>query len=489
MKVENLIIVGGGTSAWMTAAYIYHNHPAIKITVIDKEIGNSIGVGEATLLSFIPFMEECGFNIGDWFSKIGTGYKSGILFTNWNKPGNDIWHPFSKGNRRVDKLFHVWDVWSLVQDLDFKTYCTGFYGSSVLHNTVDFNNIDSYAVHIDCGKLVLYTQEKLKDKINIIKSDVVDVSKKNDDTVDYLELKNGLRIQGDLYVDCTGFHSILRKSKNRINLEGRLFVNTAVVCQVPYEDRPQEFKPYAVCDAVDHGWIWKIGVHNRIGSGMVFNRNITDPDEAKEYFVRYWNHRIKKENVRAINWDPFYNTDPWAGNVVQIGLSAGFIEPLESTGIGLITMGITQLANALFEQWYSDNDVCNFNSQFITVLEDCVDFVSAHYANNEKQSEFWDYVRKTFQPSDRMLNYLDRFSNPNIKVPVDGKFNYMFGGTSWTLVLQQLGYEIAPRRIPYSQDHAREILVKNYIENEKHQHVWSRHHSLEIDRVYELNNL
>jgi tryptophan halogenase len=489
MKTEHLIIVGGGTSAWMTAAYIHHNHPAIKVTVVDKEVGNSIGVGEATLLSFIPFMEECGFEKDDWFTKISSGYKSGILFTNWKEPGNDIWHPFWKGNRRIDELFHLWDVWSLVQDLDFKTYATGSYGSSVLHNTVDFNNIDSYAVHVDCGKLVLYIQEKLKNKIDIIKSDVINVVKEDDDNVIALDLKDGRRIQGDLYVDCTGFHSILRKSKKRIDLEGRLFVNTAVVCQVPYQDRPNEFKPYAVCDAVDHGWIWKIGVHNRIGSGMVFNRNITDPEEAKEYFVKYWNHRIKKENVRAINWDPFYNQDPWVGNIVQIGLSAGFIEPLESTGIGLITMGATQLSNALFEQWYSKNDVKNFNQQVVTVFEDCVDFVNAHYADNKRDSKFWNYVRETFVPSDRMLHYLERLSNPYIKVPVDGKFNYMFGGTSWTLLLQQLGYEVAARKIPYSKDFARELIVKNYIRHEKHKHVWSRHHSSEIDRVFEESKL
>ncbi len=489
MKVENLTIVGGGTSAWMTAAYIHHNHPAIKVTVVDKEIGNSIGVGEATLLTFAPFMEECGFPTEDWFTKIDCGYKSGILFSNWREPGNDIWHPFFKGNRKISDHYHLWDLWSVVQDLDFKIYATGSYSSSVLHNTVDATSLYSYAFHIDCGKLVLYIQNQLKNKIKIIKSEVVNINKLDDDNVDSLKLKDGTIIKSDLYIDCTGFHSILRKSKNRINLEGRLFVNTAVVCQVPYEDRSNEFKPYAVCDATDHGWIWKIGVASRIGSGMVFNRNITDPDEAKDYFVRYWNNRIKKENVRAINWDPFYNTDPWSGNVVQIGLSNGFIEPLESTGIGLITVGITQLSNVLMEQWYSENDINNFNSQMNTLFEDCVDFVSMHYANNNRISKFWNYVKDTFIPSKRMLHYVERLTNPDIKVPVDGKHNYMFGGSSWSMVLQQLGYEITPRNIHYSKEYAREVMVKNYIEHEKNKHIWSRHHSSEIDRIIEFHKL
>jgi tryptophan halogenase len=489
MKVETITIVGGGTSAWMAAAYLYKNHPAINITVVDKEVGNSIGVGEATLLSFQPFMEECGFPIEDWFTEIDSGYKSGIIFSNWREPGNDIWHPFFKGNRKIDEHFHLWDIWSLAQELDFKTYATGAYSCSIFHNSFDAQSSHSYASHVDCGKLVLYLQKKLQDKIKIIKSDVVNVVKVNDDTVDFLELKNGSKIKSDLYIDCTGFHSVLRKSKKRIDLQDRLFVNTAVVCQVPYKDRPNEFKPYAVCDAVDHGWIWKIGVSSRIGSGMVFNRNITDIDEAKEYFVNYWDNRIKKENVRAINWDPFYNEDPWVGNVMQIGLSGGFIEPLESTGIGLITVGITQLSNALFEQWYSENDVNNVNSQMRTLYEDCVDFVSMHYANNLRTSKFWNYVRDTFKPSNRMLHYLERLTNPNIKVPVDSKYNYMFGGSSWAMVLQQLGYEITPRNINYPKEFATRLLVENFIEHEKHRHVWSRHHSSEIDRLIDLKKI
>lgn len=488
MKVKTVTVVGGGTSAWMAAAYLYHNHPAIDITVVDKEVGNSIGVGEATLLSFAPFMQECGFPIRDWFPQIDAGYKSGILFTNWREHDHSIWHPFFKGNRKIDDLFHLWDIWSLNQDLDFKTYATGEYSNSVIHNHCD-PQTSSYAYHINCGKLVLYIQRQLQDKIKIIKSEVVDVMQTKKNHVDHIELKDGSKIHSDLYVDCTGFHSILRTSANRVDLSDRLFVNTAVVCQVPYENRPAEFKPYAECEAVDHGWIWKIGVKDRIGSGMVFNRNITDIDTAKQYFVNHWRDRIKLENVRAIDWDPFYNRDQWTGNVVQIGLSAGFIEPLESTGVGLITGGITQLSNALFEQWYSENDVNNFNSQMITLFEDCVDFVSMHYANNPRTSEFWQHVKQVFIPSQRMLHYIDRLQDAANKVPVDSKYNYMFGGSSWSMCLQQLGYSVVERDIPYTKEHARRLLASNYIEYEKNKHVWSRHHSSEVDRIHEIYNI
>lgn len=489
MNVSSITIVGGGTSGWLTAAYLYKNQPDIKITVIDKEIGTPIGVGEATLLSFKPFMEECGFKIEDWFVALDAGYKSGILFSNWREAGNDIWHPFYKGNRKLFNNVNAWDSWSCNQHLDFKKYALSCYDLSIEHNALDANAIDNYAFHVDCGKLVVFLQEKLKDKINIIRSDVMQVNYKDDDTIESLELKNKELIYSDLYIDCTGFKNVLRKPKHRIDLSDRLFVNTAVACPIPYQDRAAEFKPYAECEAVDHGWIWKIGVASRIGSGMVFNRNITDIEEAKEYFVSHWHNRIKKENVRVIHWDPFYNEDQWAGNVVTIGLSAGFIEPLESTGIGLITYAIGQLNSAIYERHFSDIDRTNFNLQMKILFEDCVDFVSMHYANNNRSSKFWDWANKKFQPSVRMIHFINELNNPNITVPNAGKYNYMFGGSNWSLMLIQLGYTLASRVLPIPSEAAGELLVKSYIEHEKNRHIWSRPHRGEVDRITELSKL
>lgn len=489
MKVNSITIVGGGTSAWMCAAYFLKNNPEIKITVVDKEVGNPIGVGEATLLSFRPFLEECGIPIEEWITPLDAGYKSGIIFSNWRTQGDNIWHPFYKGNRVIGER-RLWDLWSQNQDLDFKTYCLGFYSSTVLHNTVDASSLDSFGYHVDCGKLVVFLQEKLKNKIDIILSDVVNVVYKDEDVIDFLELKNGSRVSSDFYIDCTGFKNILRKPKHRVELRDRLFVDTAVACPVPYQDRENEFRSYAECEAVDHGWIWKIGVNTRIGSGMVFNRDITDIEEAKEYFVNHWNNRIKKENVRVIDWTPFYNKDMWAGNVAQIGLSAGFIEPLESTGIGLITYGIANLSIILKEKYYTSKDVEYFNNGMTLVFDDCVDFVSAHYVNSQRNSKFWTWATNRFKPSDRMLHQLDEMLDPTISVPHVVREQYMFGGSNWSLLLIQLGFQLAERTFHgLPKEISREVIVRNYIENEKNRHIWSRPHAAEIDRINEVNRL
>lgn len=488
MKVDSIVIVGGGTSGWLTAAYLCNNHPGLSITVIDKEVGTPVGVGEGTLLQIGAFLSECGFEFSEWFPAVDATYKSAILFANWQSQGKDIWHPFYKGNIVVDDETNLYDVWSQVQELDFKKIAMAYYESSVLYNSVDANNLSNYGYHIDCSKLVYFIQQKLKNKVKLIKSEVIDIVY-TDENISNLKLKNNELISADLFVDCTGFKSLLKKTKKRVNLEGRLFCNTAIAGHIPYNDRNTELRPYVISEAVDHGWIWNIPVTSRIGSGLVFNRNITDIEEAKDYFVEYWDNRISKEDCKVIDWTPFYNEDMWSGNTVCIGLSAGFIEPLESTGIALITSGVTQLSNAIRTQYYTKDDVDFFNLQMKIMFEDCVDFVSMHYANNNRDTKFWSYVKNTWTPSKKMSHYLNKLADSSVQIPSAGKFHSVFDGINWSIWLIQMGFLVAPRKTKYTEQEAENIVIDNYLKNEKYRYVWSRHHATEVDRLREYFNI
>ena len=482
MKVDSVTIIGGGTSGWLTAAYLSNNHPDISITVVDKEIGTPVGVGEGTLLQLGDFLKECGFEFSEWFTAIDATYKSSILFANWQRAGTDIWHPFYKGNRVIDHNTNLFDIWSQVQDFDFKKIAMAYYESSVIHNSVDANNLHHYAYHVDCSKLVYFIQQKLKDKVRLIRSEVVEVLY-DLERISCLKLQNEGTVYADLFVDCTGFKGLLKKTNKRINLEGRLFCNTAIAGHIPYRDRNNELHPYVISEAVDHGWVWNIPVSTRIGSGLVFNRNITDIEEAKNYFVNYWDNRIEKENCKVIDWTPFYNEDMWSDNIISIGLSAGFIEPLESTGIALITSGVTQLSHAIRTQFYNEDDINFFNLQMKILFEDCVDFVSMHYANNDRDTKFWTFVKNTWSQSEKMTHYLDKLTDPCVKIPNAGKFHAVFDSINWSVWLIQMGFPVAPRQTKFDLASAELILTDNYIKNEKYRHVWSRHHASEIDRL------
>lgn len=484
MQIKNITIVGGGTAGWLTAAFISHNIPQLEITVIDKSIGDSVGVGEGTLLSLGPFLSECGFEFSEWFFNIDATYKSAIMFKNWLAEGKDIWHPFNKANTKFDEKFRLQDLWSQNQDLDYKIYASGFYETSVKYNSVDLENMDSYAFHVDCGKLVNFIQTKLKNKIKFIKSDVTDIIYNDDNTIKNLKLINGEIIKSDLYVDCTGWKGLLRVPEKKVNLTDRLFCNTAVAGHIPYEDRNSELKPYVISEAVDHGWVWNIPVHSRIGSGLVFNRDVTTIDEAKNYFCKYWNNRITPDKLKVLDWTPYYIEDMWQGNVVKIGLSAGFIEPLESTGVALITFGAAQLNNALQSQFVSKDNTDYFNLQMKIVFEDCVDFVSMHYHKNQRNTKFWNWVNSKSVISNKMQHYLDLLKDPRSVIPVGGQYNSVFVGANWSSWLIQMGYSVAERLTGRSGEEARELIIDHYNKREKFRYLGSRQHYAEIDRIH-----
>lgn len=439
-RVDHVAIVGGGTSAWLTAAFLSHKIPHLRITIIDKEVGNPVGVGEGTLLSFDNVMRNAGFEFKEWFKEIDATAKSGILFPGWGKNREAVWHPFMFAEFPEQETT-LYNMWSKHQEYDFREYATSYYDVSLRDDKVDVTALDGYAFHIDAGKLVTYIQKKLEDRLQVlsIKSDVIDVIR-DADTHDVVKLilKNGQEINADLYVDCTGFKAILNHKPERVNLEGRLFCDTAVAGHVPYEDIEKERHPYVISEQVEHGWVWNIPVQTRIGSGMVFNRSMTDPEDAKEFFVNYWNGRVKKENLKVIDWTPYYNKNIWHENVCAIGLSAGFIEPLESTGIALIIAGIEQLAFAIEPRGYTEIHKNYYNLVMAGYFEDAIDFVSMHYENVERDEPFWKWVKETWVKSDRQKHFEEQMARSDVKQLVPG-FGYMFCASNWICWFAQLG--------------------------------------------------
>ena len=222
-SINSIAIVGGGTSGWSAAAYITNNLPNCKVTVIDKEISTPIGVGEATILSFKPFMEACGFDYWDWLNNIDATSKAGILYPDWIKEGNKVWHPFNTSATVVDGL-RQYEMWTHNRDLEFKRYAITSYDSAVIHNTVE---VDPGAFHIDCIKYVGYIKHRIQNRfIDHIPSSVKEVIR-DGKKVTGLILENDQQIKADLYIDCTGFLNLLTESPVKNNLYGRLFCNTA----------------------------------------------------------------------------------------------------------------------------------------------------------------------------------------------------------------------------------------------------------------------
>lgn len=434
--IKSIAIVGGGTSGWSAAAYITNNLPHCKVTVIDKEISTPIGVGEATILSFKPFMDACGFDYWDWLNNIDTTSKAGILYPDWVRKGNTVWHPFRTSAYVVDGL-RQYEMWTHNKDLDFKRYAITSYDSAVTNNSVE---PDPGAYHIDCIKYIKYIKERIKDRfLEIIQSSVKEVKRDGDRIVELL-LENNQQIKADLYIDCTGFINLLTDNPVKNELYGRLFCNTAQSCHVEYNDRTKELHPYTKAVATDMGWIWVIPTRSRIGSGIVYDKNCVTDEQAKECLQNFWSNH-KMSDTKKHKWDPYYKNEIWQENVVSIGLSAGFIEPLESTGLALIHLGITKLVDKIKYYHYTPLDPARYNLEMITAFEDVIDFVSMHYSYTERDSAFWQHVKENYKPSERLLWVIDNHINTDyLNKFMTIEDTKVFSPLNYALWLEQLGY-------------------------------------------------
>jgi len=406
------------------------------------------------------------------------------LFANWQKPGKDIWHPFNTNVFVDNSDISLYDLWSLNQEYDFKTHGTCLYDVAI-KNKVDTSEEGFYAFHLDCTKLVNFIKKKIKNRIEFISSEVTSVQR-NNENIFSLTLIDGGVITSDLYIDCSGFKNLLRSNTNKIDLSDRLFCNSAIAAHVPYINIQEEIKPYVKSEAVDIGWIWSIPVQSRIGTGLVFNRNITDEDEARDHLCKYWNNRISVNETKLLKWDPYYDKDFWSGNVISIGLSAAFIEPLESTGLAFAQFQIEELLTKIKDRIYSKNDVESYNIELETRFLECVDFVSMHYSKNQRSGPFWKYVSEKYQPSNRILLIEDYLKESPLS-SFHTKKNQIFSGTNWTCWMAQLGYKVGRTKFPLSLAMSKKYLL-HYAENiESFRHNHSRDHLTEITRINKLS--
>ena len=453
-RVKKITIVGGGTAGWMAAAFFSNPHAAkdchYEITLIDKTDPERIGVGEATLLNFPNFMACMGYQVDDWMPKVDATWKAGIHFPGWGKEGSDIWHPFAfsivnggpYGMQGQNKNLTTYDVWTKYQDEIKLNHIQACYRTA-MENKVEFDHLPTvYAQQIDCGKLVKFFMDDLKDKIRYIQSDVQSISWDE---------------QLLSYLDDNTFTS------------DRLYVDTALAGKVEYEDRSKEMFPYTRCEAVSDGWIWTIPTRSRMGTGYVFNRSVSDPDEVRLKMCEYWDNRISPNELREIDWTPYVKDSHFYGNVVSIGLSGGFIEPLESTGLALMVRGIEFLDGALMGGRYTNQDVSLYNAKMHGIYENCIDFVNMHYAYSEREGKFWDYVRANYKKSDMFTWMEEDIFDPTKKTWDINKYGYeMFSGLNWQSWIHQLN----PNRVP-----------ENMLINEYHDYNWKNTLAI-YDRYY-----
>ena len=453
--VRRVTIVGGGTAGWMTAAVLSQWLSQVEIRLIESEEIGIVGVGEATIPHIRNYLALAGVDALEMIAQTKATFKLGIQFVDWGAPGERYFHGF--GNIGRDMLWlHTHQLWLAGRERaprsvkHFDNYSIA--GAAALRNRFAFpdkRNPNSpiadleYAYHFDASLFGRFLRGQSEARgVTRVEGRIVDVLKESETGfVKGVRLQDGREVDGDLFVDCSGMRALLIGDALGIGYE---HWNKWLICDralaVPCES-VSPLTPYVRCTTRSAGWQWRIPLQHRIGNGYVYSSNLISDDDAARTLLSTLDG-APLGDPRLVRFAPGIRSKAWEKNVVSIGLSSGFLEPLESTSIHLIQTGIHKLLALFPATGFSQADINEFNRQARFEFEDVRDFIIAHYNVTRRSGEpFWDHVRTMEVPDTLKERYeLFRSSGRWFK---HGAAE-LFAENSWVQVLLGQGFDAHP---------------------------------------------
>ena len=443
--VRDVAIIGGGTAGWMTAVALAAHLSAENCTIrlVESEAIGTVGVGEATVPPIHRFHKGVGIDEADFLRATKATIKLGINFVDWLRPGADYVHPFGGFNieagdyapRGFHHLLHAGDAFD-----DYNAQIVAGRAGKFAPKAGGRDKSIAYAYHFDAGLYAAFLRRIAEGRgVERVEGQVVDVERHTETGfIAAVTLADGSRIAADLFIDCTGFGGLLIERTLGAGYDDWsrwLPADRAVAVPSARREKPNLFTRSTAREA---GWQWRIPLQHRTGNGYVFSSAFIDEQAAADALMG----RLDAEPLadpRTLRFVTGRRRRSWIGNCVAIGLSGGFLEPLESTSIFLIQAAIQQLL-ALFPARDCDPRLARrFNDHVGDLFEDCRDFIIAHYVCTEREdSEFWRHCRTMTLP-DSLAERLDLFRTRGETLPPRGSF---FGDLSWYAVLT--GQGLAP---------------------------------------------
>ncbi len=328
-----ILIIGGGSAGWMTAATLESQLPQHQISLIESKHIPTVGVGESTLRQISDWMRLLNIQDKDFLKHVDGSYKLSIKFTDFYKKGKAFHYPFGspvvEGNKAelndwwFKKIFNP-----STPNSDYAECIHPLQMAYVNQNKFDKDEV-AHAYHFDATKFGLWLRDKYCKKVKHIIDDVVSVEQ-NENGIVSLNKK----YKADLYIDCTGFKSLLLGQSLKEPFESYADIlpnDSAWATHIKYKNKKKELVPYTNCTAIDNGWVWNIPLWSKIGTGYVYSSKFVDDDTALKEFKKHL--KQKDLEFKKIKMKVGIHKRLWVKNVIAIGLSAGFIEPLESNGL------------------------------------------------------------------------------------------------------------------------------------------------------------
>ncbi len=444
-KLRRIVIAGGGTAGWMAAAALGRTLGHIAdITLVESDAIGTIGVGESTIPPIVTFNNLLGIDEARFMRATQATFKLGVQFENWKQVGESYFHSFgTAGKDHWSAGFqHFWlNGLSRGHDAPLDDYCIEL--KAALENRFAHlpNNGMNYAYQLDSTLYAKFLRLMAEgDGVRRQEGKIASVQQNAaNGFIRSLTLESGQIIEGDLFLDCTGFRALLMDATLGVgfdNWKHWLPCNRAIAVQT---NSVGPAVPYTRAMAHDAGWQWRIPLQHRMGNGIVYSSQYLDDDGAMERLLG----NIAGDPITKPNQLKFVTgarSQQWAKNCVAIGLSGGFIEPLESTAIHLIQRAVLRLIRMLPMAEISQRDIDEFNDQQLTDMVQIRDFIILHYkATERRDSPFWRYVADMPIP-DALAQKMELFRETG---RVFRKNEELFQENSWVQVM--LGQGVTPR--------------------------------------------
>lgn len=452
--LKSIVIVGGGSAGWMTAAALAQAvGGSCAVTLIESEAIGTVGVGEATIPPIRHFNQRLGIDEATFVRETQGSFKLGIEFVDWGRKHHRYFHPFGQYGAEFDTVpfYHHWmreHLEGLAEGPidDFSMCWAMARAGKFTHPSPDRRLIQStfdYAYHFDAGLYAAFLRRYAEARgVRRVEGKVVDVALRGEDGfIDAVTLDNGEQIAGEFFIDCSGFRGLLIEEALHAgydNWQHWLPCDRAVA--VPCERG--EFTPYTRSTAREAGWQWRIPLQHRTGNGYVHCSQFISEDVAARTLLANLDGKALAD-PRPLRFVTGKRRRFWEKNCVAIGLSAGFMEPLESTSLHLIQYGIMRLIALLPDNTMSPLLAREYNAQTSREYELIRDFLILHYKATERDdSELWRYCAAMPIP-DSLQYKIDHFRSSGMLV-ADGQ--ELFANPSWIAVY--LGQGIVPERAP-----------------------------------------
>jgi len=414
-KVRKIVIAGGGTSGWCAAAALArHLGPLLEITLIESDDIGTVGVGEATFPTIRTFHGILGLDEREFLRATRGSIKLAISFENWARKGDRYIHSFGVNGKStwLSEFHHFWLAAKAAGFGDeLGDYCFELQAAKAHRFVTSENSPISYAYHFDATLYARYLRTRCEAQgVTRIEGKIGRV-KQHPETgfIEALVMESGERIEGDFFIDCTGFRGILIEQTLKAGYEdwSRWLRNDSAVAlqtDCPLDDIP----PYTRAIAHDSGWQWKIPLQHRQGTGHVYSTAYTTDDEARKVLLDNLDGDIRVE-LRLLKFLTGRRKSAWVKNCVAIGLAGGFIEPLESTSIHLIQSGVTRLLRMFPFDGCCESLVRQYNEQSRLEYERVRDFIILHYkATQRDDTPYWRDCRDMEVP-DTLAQRLELF--------------------------------------------------------------------------------